>query len=1584
MDPYNQDFGLGEALGRNEIETSSIEFSVLTQEEILKLSVKKISTSLTFDQLGYPINGGLYDLALGPLLKNVKDQSDPCATCHKNVYQCPGHFGHYELPVICVNPLFYSSVELLLKTSCMTCYQLQFPLNIKKLFILQMKLIQAGYIIEAQEISNYMLTDEENDKESKSSTPNQLLKKYHRLLEKNSKNEFNNKNIESVKNSFVKNLIRSMKLGKKCRYCSAMIKKISTSYHKIMIYESLEDPNSSGHMGPRMIMADESQQILRKIYGNDHEIVSSLIPILAGIKSDYPTDIMFINVLPILPSIVRPVNYLNNQIVEHPQTQLYKYIIECSLMIRYIIQLLQSDGVKDEKNVQIQQVLNLPDLKDKNKILEKFHNQWQELQTYIDFIMDTSSTTAQKLRNKCEGIKQIIEKKTGIIRQHMMGKRVNYAARSVITPDPNININEVGIPLVFAKQLTYPVRVTTYNVNQLREMIKNGPDQYPGAVMVENEDGVLKLIPQDPNQKESIAKRLLVATDEVILKGNNKNKRNSVKIIHRHLLNGDVVLLNRQPTLHKPSIQGHHVRILNSINNDKTIRLHYGNCKAYNADFDGDEMNIHLPQNELSHSEAINIVNVSNQYLVPKDGTPLCGLIQDHIIAGVKLTIRDKLFNKFDYQQFIYHALSSLSRSNNIKLLSPCIVKPQKLWSGKQIISTILINLIPTPYINFTSQSKIRHFNDDSQIIIRNGELISGILDKQSYGATPYSLIHAIYELYGGDYSTKILSAFSKLFTLYLQCADSFTLGVADILVKNQENSKRDEIINELRDEMINKQIVLKSLNSSETDPLIDEDELKLQVEKSLVLNDKYRMILDREYKHSLDKYTNKINKALVPNGLITSYPDNNLQLMINSGAKGSMVNSMQISCLLGQIELEGKRPPLMISGKSLPSFIPYDFQPRAGGFIDQRFMTGIQPQEFFFHCMAGREGLIDTAVKTSRSGYLQRCLVKHLEGLTVQYDLTVRDSDNSIIQFLYGEDGMDICKAQYLKDLKYFQFLDDNKEVFKNFDANIDEEIKKYLHQLKTWDGKNRKPDPIISKYQPDHYFGALNENMEALIKKYTENKKHTKEFSKMIKAKCQQTLTVPGEPVGMLAAQSIGEPSTQMTLNTFHFAGRGDMNVTLGIPRLREILMTASKEIKTPNMVIPINSNFTDTDAIANLCKKLTRCTLDNILNKIHIKSKLNVVGRNYEYQIKFHFLPHKLYSNQFYIRRKYVMNFMEKKFFPSIFNAIYKAAHIKTSLITATLENDKPKKKSNAEEDEEVGNNENDANFDAEEMNNEDKEQNSDDDSESENEEESKFKRNKYSDDESEDENVAEDNLENTTVEKNIKTELTEDDLHRSKVVDSLNFVTDYKYDQKSKQWCELTFTLPLTFKNIDIQAILKDLSMKSIIWQTPLIKRAITYKDEQTQELILRTDGININEMFKYNHILNLNKLYTNDIHKMADVYGIEAAACVIRKEIKEVFGVYGINVDYRHLSLISDYMTYNGIYQPMSRTGMEDSISPLQQMSFEKSLGFLKNAITFGKYDYIQTPSSCLMLGSPSRVGTNGSFSIIHDITKYLQ
>lgn len=383
---------------------------------------------------------------------------------------------------------------------------------------------------------------------------------------------------------------------------------------------------------------------------------------------------------------------------------------------------------------------------------------------------------------------------------------------------------------------------------------------------------------------------------------------------------------------------------------------------------------------------------------------------------------------------------------------------------------------------------------------------------------------------------------------------------------------------------------------------------------------------MDMNYKTSIDEYQNQIIKNCMIN-LFKQFPDNNLQLLIQSGAKGSSVNAMQMSCLLGQQELEGKRPPMMPSGRTLPSFRPYEYSPRSGGFVDGSFLSGIRPQEYFFHCMAGREGLIDTAVKTARIGYLQRCLMKHLEGLVVNYDLTVRDSDGSVIQFQYGEDGLAVEKCTYLKEA-YYPFLvanqssilreDEYSRILETCGSTKEKPIIKTLKKIRAWrkktrelaDDENNLDDstrlkisdetkirmtpfinysrffdlytltnslkdkdinearkimvntwrnlsddkreqynhgvvkfysPVTQNYLPASNLGAITERLDDLIRNYIstsgkldQTKMDKRTFEKMIHFKSLKSCIDPGESVGILAAQSIGEPSTQMTLNS------------------------------------------------------------------------------------------------------------------------------------------------------------------------------------------------------------------------------------------------------------------------------------------------------------------------------------------------------------------------------------------------------------------------------------------------------------------
>eukprot|EP00201_Polytomella_parva_P014628 CAMPEP_0175069470 /NCGR_PEP_ID=MMETSP0052_2-20121109/18211_1 /TAXON_ID=51329 ORGANISM="Polytomella parva, Strain SAG 63-3" /NCGR_SAMPLE_ID=MMETSP0052_2 /ASSEMBLY_ACC=CAM_ASM_000194 /LENGTH=1785 /DNA_ID=CAMNT_0016336545 /DNA_START=347 /DNA_END=5704 /DNA_ORIENTATION=- len=1039
----------------------------------------------------------------------------------------------------------------------------------------------------------------------------------------------------------------------------------------------------------------------------------------------------FLTVLPIAPNKFRPPSRVGEELFEHAQNLVLQKILNCCLELS-TLQKLEGDG-SATANDSDKQVNLLSDL-------GRRMNLWLNLQNNVCMLID--STTAENAEGP--GIRQTLEKKEGLFRKNMMGKRVNFAARSVISPDPYIGAGEIGVPPYFAKRLSFPERVTPYNVERLRAAVINGADAYPGAVAVQDERGnIIHLGTLRKELREALAKQLLSGgaggarsraaalqslKDPNSLRGSS-TAGSSNKIVYRHLQDGDLMLTNRQPTLHKPGLMAHRARVLKG---ERTIRMHYSNCATFNADFDGDEINLHLPQDHLGRAEGYFIVHADNQYIVPTDGKPIRGLIQDHVVSGMLLTKRGTFFTKEQYMQLVYVACTPWTSATSararaaagitgkvhatpaprIDLDLPCMFKPRALWSGKQVLSTVIRYFTAgLPPLTFSAGGKVpaSYWGQDSgedELVFFNGYVVRGVVDKNVFGK--HGLVHAVQELYGNTAAGQLLSAFSRLFTFYLQW-HGFTCGMDDLLLISNSETRRASLLESAEPIAINASAQVASVDvtvsnafenlnrvvaengvadaesnsksgsnggkgkgksgkgkdkegEAEENPvtkatrdfraLMQKESAKVQA----ALGDKYRANRETGKMHDMKGsgvmhgLSSDVIKACLPSGQVKAFPGNCLSAMTISGAKGSLVNFSQISCLLGQQELEGRRPPRMASGKTLPCFSPYDGGARSNGFIGDRFLTGLRPQEYYFHCMAGREGLVDTAVKTSRSGYLQRCLVKNLEALRVHYDYTVRDNcDGSIVQLCYGEDGMDVMNISYLNQ---FGFLARNARRFAQ-QLNLDDAIRagelsgqntnevdlllkereELMNKSKKYaiEGNDKKLSkakaqlvktlPVSAIYHPS-VLGATSEafadklasyaaaNPDGVLMSAADLKKLTKAnsekagrasmtnakidtetFKKLMQLKFMRGMAAAGEAVGVLAAQSVGEPSTQMTLNTFHMAGRGEANVTLGIPRLREILMTAAAKIKTPVMTLPIHSNLNlkDAQVLANHMRKL-----------------------------------------------------------------------------------------------------------------------------------------------------------------------------------------------------------------------------------------------------------------------------------------------------------------------------------------------------------------------------------------------------------
>lgn len=1045
-------------------------------------------------------------------------------------------------------------------------------------------------------------------------------------------------------------------------------------------------------------------------------------------------DAFFMSAISVAPTRFRPASVMGDQTFENAQNSLLTKILNSSARVRELNLILEElsrkvaqpeeangAGIDHDALISAQKEMITKRRAGFDQLLGAMFQMQVDVNSFIDSTKNPSPESQGRLNPP--GVKQALEKKEGLFRKHMMGKRVNFAARSVISPDVNIETNEIGVPPVFAKKLTFPEPVTAENVHLMRQLVINGPDVHPGAVAVRAEDGTETLLGKlTVEQRTALANQLLTPQEGRQAKGTFAGLGSSTrtltanKQVLRHLRDGDILLLNRQPTLHKPSMMAHRAKVLQG---EKTIRMHYANCNSYNADFDGDEMNMHFPQSQAARAECYNLANTDNQFLVPTSGKPLRGLIQDHVVAAVWMTCKNTLLRREEYQQLLYGALRTeddyLATSNDrILTLPPAILRPQPRWTGKQVISTILLNLKPPQAagLNATSKAKVagRYWGKDhageQNVIFDDGELLSGVLDKSQIGATAFGVVHAVFELYGAESAGKLLSILSRLLTKWLQHS-AFTCRMDDLILSSAGDEERRQILEAGKGGGKTAALANVGLaDKPEDDPDTDHN-LRIRLEE-VIRDDAKLAALDSAMMSASNKLTSSIIDACIPNGLQKVFPENNMQMMTVSGAKGSPVNVSQISCLLGPQALEGRRVPVMVSGKTLPSFKAFDTSMRSGGFVAGRFLTGIRPQEYYFHCMAGREGLIDTAVKTASSGYLQRCLIKHLEGYRVHYDSSVRNSDGSVLQFNYGEDGLDTVKSKYLDQFDFtaanfatFVSRYNPRQLAQTFKAEDSEMVKKHLKKALS---KPNKYAPVMSLYNPARFLGSMSEsfakdiedfvqtNASGLLKtkaskKSSKKRKHEnieqesdspvtavtklqsskapldpERFRALVSVLYLRSLIDPGEAVGLLAAQGVGEPSTQMTLNTFHFAGHGAANVTLGIPRLREIVMTASQKIRTPIMHLPVLDHITD-EQMVTFCKDGSRLLLSQVVESAVVTEKMSGktiesdFSRRKTYVLRLNFYPIAECLEEYNVTLEAIFEAIQETFVPILEQEIVK---------------------------------------------------------------------------------------------------------------------------------------------------------------------------------------------------------------------------------------------------------------------------------------------------------------------------------------
>ena len=1063
----------------------------------------------------------------------------------------------------------------------------------------------------------------------------------------------------------------------------------------------------------------------------------------------------------------------------------------------------------------------------------------------------------------------------------------------------------------------------------MRKLILNGSNKWPGAKYVKkvNDLGPINLKYADLNKIS--------------------NELKYGDVVHRHLRDGDYVLFNRQPSLHKMSMMCHKVIIMPY----QTFRLNVLDTPPYNADFDGDEMNLHCPQNIQTMSELKDLAAVSSLILAPRDGKPSIEVVQDTLVGSFRATKDYVVVN--DKQMANLQMINSYFKGK--------LNKPSKdfTYTGKDLFSEIFP---PSLFIEMNNKA-------GEKVIINNSKLISGTLDKSVFHNITNGLIPVIYHDYGPIEIKKFLDNTQRLICRWL-LTSGFSIGISDLVTDTSTDLELNNKIKEMKASAYKK---LEDMRKGDLD------------NNSIFSNEEF---LEREIIGILNQTTNEVAKISLAK---IDEKTNRMFNMVKSGSKGKETNIAQIMACVGQQNVDGKRIAYGYTDRTLPHYTKYDDGPEARGFVENSFISGLSPQEVFFHAMGGREGLIDTAVKTSETGYIQRRLVKAMEDAKINYDNTVRNANGSIIQFIYGEDGMDGCKIEtqliptiemkFLDmEIKYNLTSRDKIELYLTDDAkktitkNTYDRCKNHFKLLVEDKlfiinkvNKNRKnaiinypipfnriiktcikrkescnikgtltdltPDYILDKIDEiinNLYIKDTNQGMiylHILTRVYLSPKKLIIEnnFNKsmfdwiisQIYEYFKEAIAQPSEMVGIIAAQTIGEMGTQMTLDSFHVSGTAAaVKATSGVPRLKEIL-SATKKTKTPTLIIYMKPEVASVknpkvaeDGIAFDDERIekTKSVAMSIKNSIEITTLANILE----------------YSEIFWDNGKLETSIEEDKNILEIYNK-FSALDVSVN----KCHSDSPwilRMKFNKE------------------------------------------KMNSYG--------------------------LRMIDIY-TKLNKAYNKYIDCVYSDDNANEC--IFRIRLTefaLKDIDNKdeiAALKAME-HNIVYQVLLKgikginkvslnkKKYDIYNEEEevfdkVVEWVLDTDGTNLIEILS-NPNIDATRTISNDIREIYDVLGIEAARNALYHELVNVTGEGSMN--YRHLSLLIDTMTFRGNLMSIDRHGINrNASSALSKSSFEESVDMLINASIFSEYDNTSGVSPQVMLGKVPNCGS-GNFDIVID------
>lgn len=1102
----------------------SIRFAMFSESEISKAAEVQVWRGVYYDANRKPIENGLLDPRMGPANKN-----GTCATCLGNFRDCPGHCGYLTLALPVYNVGYLSTIVDILKCICKSCSRVLLDEKASKDYLKKMRSQKMEALKKAE-----------------------LMKK---IVQKCTAMASSKKAVKCSRcgymNGIVKKAVsvlgiihdRSKIADGSLEECSSAISHTKESKASFSVVDILN---------PVKVLS-----LFKRMMDEDCDLLN---------LAERPEKLVLTNI-GVPPIAIRPSVFMDGgtQSNENDVTERLKRIIQANASLH---QELQDTGST-------------------SKCLAGWDYLQIEVAQYINSDVRGVPLAMQAAR-PLSGFVQRLKGKQGRFRGNLSGKRVEYTGRTVISPDPNLKITEVAIPILMAKILSYPERVSHHNIEKLRQCILNGPFKYPGAKLIRYPDGSMRSL----------------------MFSGRKRFADELKygyIVERHLEDGDVVLFNRQPSLHRMSIMCHRARIMPW----RTLRFNESVCNPYNADFDGDEMNMHVPQTEEARTEALMLMGVQNNLCTPKNGEILVASTQDFLTSSFLITRKDTFYDRAAFSLMCSYMGDGMDL---VDLPTPAIIKPVELWTGKQLFNVLLRpHANVRVYLNLTVMEKTYNKRrgketmcpSDGFVYFRNSELISGQLGKATLGnGNKDGLFSVLLRDYNAHAAAACMNRLAKLSARWIG-NHGFSIGIDDVQpggLLNDQKSKRIEEGYENCHELIQQ---------------YNKGKLKLQPGCNAA------QTLEAEITGVL----NKIRETTANVCMEELHWRNSPLIMSQCGSKGSPINISQMIACVGQQSVGGRRAPDGFIDRTLPHFPRKSKTPDAKGFVASSFYTGLTATEFFFHTMGGREGLVDTAVKTADTGYMSRRLMKALEDLSIQYDETVRNANGSIVQFLYGDDGMDPARMEG-KDGFPLNF----NRLFLKVKATCPAGENASLSALQIEETVKRLKEHNASA---EGCSDAFKTNLSGFLEECKERFKNTREalglhgehvgeenldiqekFAKNISGITSKQLQVfldtcisryqlkrieAGTAIGAIGAHSIGEPGTQMTLKTFHFAGVASMNVTLGVPRIKEII-NGAKRISTPIITAALECN--NNVKTARMVKgRIERTTLGQVAKSIKI---------------------------------------------------------------------------------------------------------------------------------------------------------------------------------------------------------------------------------------------------------------------------------------------------------------------------------------------------------------------------------------------